>query len=90
MPVNRSALLSRSHIPSRPRTPPAFRGEHKTYALHVLLTTNYKLPQDINRCNLEKHLDADDFEFVFGMGRKEFYALPAWRRNEMKKRCHLF
>ncbi len=77
-------------LPSRPRTPAAFAGEHKTHPLHTLLTTNYRLPTDIDRCNLEKHLSDIDFEFAFGMPRPEFYAMPTWRRNELKKRAHLF
>ena len=86
-----SSALARNPIPSRPRTPSAiFTGEHKVYALHILLTTNYKLPPDLDRCNLEKHLCPEDFEFAFGMSRKEFYSLPTWKRNEMKKRAHLF
>ncbi len=85
-----ASALARNPIPSRPRTPNAFSGEHKVYALHVLLTTNYKLPPDVDRCNLERHLSPDDFEFAFGLSRDDFYAMPQWRRNELKKRVHLF
>ncbi len=74
----------------RPQTPLPFTGEHKTYPLHTLFTSNYKMPTDIDRCNLEKHLSDADFELAFGMPRDEFYELPIWRRNNLKKRVKLF
>ena len=36
------------------------------YPLHLLLTTNYRLPSDVDRKNLEKHLTDADFDLVFG------------------------
>ena len=35
------------------------------YPLHLLLTTNYRLPIDVDRNNLEKHLTDADFDHVF-------------------------
>ena len=64
--------------------------EHKIYPVHLLFTTNYKLPPDIDRCNLEKHLSDADFEMVFNMSRDDFYAMPLWRRNDYKRRVRLF
>ena len=64
--------------------------EHKIYPLHLLFSTNYKLPPDIDRCNLEKHLSDSDFEMVFNMSRDDFYAMPLWRRNDYKRRVRLF
>jgi len=90
MSSKRQSLSNRANIPSRPTTPSVFAGEHKVYPLHTLLTTNYRLPPDIDRCNLEKHLCEEDFEFVFGMSPDAFYSLAPWRRNEIKKRVHLF
>jgi hypothetical protein len=34
------------------------------YPLHLLLTTNYRLPADVDRNNLERHLTDADFDQV--------------------------
>ena len=44
--------------------------EHKIYPVHLLFTSNYKLPPDVDRCNLEKHLNDEDFEMVFQVWSK--------------------
>ena len=80
----------------------------KIYPIHLLLTSNYRLPNDvdrwdmnckssckfkylhISRCNLERHLSDADFELIFEVNRGDFYRLPQWRRNDMKKRVKLF
>ncbi|KAF3853485.1 hypothetical protein F7725_014173 [Dissostichus mawsoni] len=49
-----------------------------------------KLPKDVDRTKLERHLSPDSFFEVFGMGFQEFNVLPLWKRNNMKKRAHLF
>lgn len=64
--------------------------DHKIYPLHLLLTSNFKMPPDVDRCNLEKHLNDEDFEMVFHMPRDDFYSLPLWRRNDFKRRVRLF
>ncbi|XP_066277151.1 actin-binding LIM protein 2-like isoform X7 [Branchiostoma lanceolatum] len=65
-------------------------GPPKIYPVVELLTTNYKLPPDVDRSKLEKHMSDADFEAVFHMTREEFSSLAAWRRTELKKRAHLF
>ena len=45
----------------------------KFYPIHLLLTSNYRLPNDVDRCNLERHLSDADFELVFEMPRSDFY-----------------
>ncbi|CRL05885.1 CLUMA_CG019116, isoform B [Clunio marinus] len=62
----------------------------KIYPYHLLLITNYRLPADVDRCNLERHLSDAEFEAVCGCARAEFYRLPQWRRNELKRRARLF
>lgn len=62
----------------------------KIYPAHLLFTTNYRLPIDVNRCSLECHLSDEEFEDIFQMTRSEFYRIPLWRRNEIKKRFKLF
>ncbi|XP_011333384.1 actin-binding LIM protein 2 isoform X6 [Ooceraea biroi] len=62
----------------------------KLYPYHLLLITNYRLPADVDRCNLERHLSDAEFEAVLQYSRAEFYRMPQWRRNEIKKRARLF
>ena len=60
------------------------------YPLHLLLTTNYRLPGDVDRCNLERHLTDAEFEAIFKCLRDEFYRLPYWKRCELKRKFNLF
>ena len=60
------------------------------YPLHLLFTTNYRLPGDVDRCNLEKHLSDADFDMVFRLSREDFYRLPYWKRCDLKRKYHLF
>ncbi|XP_053946238.1 actin-binding LIM protein 2 isoform X4 [Anastrepha ludens] len=62
----------------------------KIYPYHLLIITNYRLPTDVDRCNLERHLSDVEFEHVLQCSRSEFYRLPQWRRNELKRRAKLF
>ncbi|XP_052745075.1 actin-binding LIM protein 3 isoform X2 [Bicyclus anynana] len=62
----------------------------KLYPYHLLLITNYRLPPDVDRLNLERHLSDAEFEAILQFGRQEFYRLPQWRRNELKRRARLF
>ena len=60
------------------------------YPLHLLFTTNYRLPGDVDRINLEKHLSDADFDMVFRLSREDFYRLPYWKRCDLKRKYHLF
>lgn len=84
----------------------------KIYPAHLLFTSNYRLPADVDRCQLEvnyltclfletcsllifvfmiqRHLSDAEFEAIFQLTRSEFYRIPIWKRNELKKRCRLF
>jgi len=62
----------------------------KIYPIHLLMTHNYRLPNDADRCNLERHLSDADFQLVFEASRPEFYRLPQWKRNDLKRRVKLF
>ncbi|XP_076244656.1 actin binding LIM protein Uncoordinated 115a isoform X10 [Calliopsis andreniformis] len=62
----------------------------KLYPYHLLVITNYRLPADVDRCNLERHLSDAEFEEVLQCSRAGFYRLPQWRRNEIKRRARLF
>jgi len=60
------------------------------YPLHLLYTNNYRLPGDVDRTNLERHMADADFESVFRMTRGEFYTIPHWKRCEIKRRHNLY
>ncbi|KAI8423370.1 hypothetical protein MSG28_014371 [Choristoneura fumiferana] len=62
----------------------------KLYPYHLLLITNYRLPPDVDRLNLERHLSDVEFEAFLQVARQDFYRLPQWRRNELKRRARLF
>ena len=60
------------------------------YPIHLLQTTNYRLPGDVDSHNLERHLTDADFEAVFRMSREDFYQIPYWKRCDIKRRHLLF
>ncbi|VDO46878.1 unnamed protein product [Haemonchus placei] len=62
----------------------------KIYDLADLQTTNKKLPEDVDRQHLERHLARDEFERLFGMSPIEFYKLPEWKRINLKRKHKLF
>ncbi|ESN97912.1 hypothetical protein HELRODRAFT_193140 [Helobdella robusta] len=62
----------------------------KTYPYEVLKVTSLNRPAHLDDENLEQYLEEETFEWLLGMDRAEFYHLPAWKRNDMKKRIELF
>ncbi|XP_060883968.1 actin-binding LIM protein 1-like isoform X10 [Labrus mixtus] len=67
--------------------------EPKIYPYEILTVVNrgrVKLPRDVDRTRLERHLSQDSFFEVFGMDIQEFDKLPLWKRNDMKKTANLF
>jgi len=38
----------------------------------------------------QRHLSDIEFEHILQCARSEFYRLPQWRRNELKRRVKLF
>ena len=47
-------------------------------------------PAGVDPRRKECYLGDDEFKSVFGVGRDEFDKLPAWKRNEQKKKVGLF
>lgn len=39
---------------------------------------------------LQRHLSNEEFQALFHMSRLEFYRLPEWKRNDLKRRAKLF
>ncbi|XP_042591639.1 actin-binding LIM protein 1 isoform X40 [Cyprinus carpio] len=67
--------------------------EYKVYPYEMLTVTNRgraKLPKDVDRTRLERHLAPEKFFDIFGMVIHEFDRLPLWKRNDMKKKAKLF
>ncbi|XP_076855394.1 actin-binding LIM protein 1 isoform X20 [Brachyhypopomus gauderio] len=67
--------------------------EHNVYPYEMLIVTNRgrtKLPKDVDRTRLERHLAPGVFFDIFGMDIQEFDRLPLWKRNDMKKKTKLF
>ncbi|XP_041830308.1 actin-binding LIM protein 1-like isoform X2 [Melanotaenia boesemani] len=67
--------------------------EPKIYPYEMLIvpsTGRVKLPKDVDRTRLERHLSPDSFFKIFGMNIQEFDRLPLWKRNDMKKKTNLF
>uniref|UniRef100_A0A1A8FZ64 Actin binding LIM protein family, member 3 n=2 Tax=Nothobranchius korthausae TaxID=1143690 RepID=A0A1A8FZ64_9TELE len=67
--------------------------EHKIYPYESLIVTTrgrHKLPKDVDRARLERHLSPEEFTQVFGMTTEDFDRLALWKRNELKKQARLF
>uniref|UniRef100_A0A7N8X4D3 Actin binding LIM protein 1 n=1 Tax=Mastacembelus armatus TaxID=205130 RepID=A0A7N8X4D3_9TELE len=63
------------------------------YPYEMLMITSRgraKLPRDVDRTRLERHLAPETFFDIFGMEIQEFDRLPLWKRNDMKKKAKLF
>ncbi|XP_059554837.1 actin-binding LIM protein 3 isoform X4 [Myotis daubentonii] len=68
------------------------RGESRGPYELLLVTTRgrNRLPKDVDRTRLERHLSQEEFYQVFGMTISEFDRLALWKRNELKKQARLF
>ncbi|XP_035798774.2 actin-binding LIM protein 3 isoform X7 [Amphiprion ocellaris] len=69
------------------------RAEYKIYPYESLIVTTRgrnRLPKDVDRARLERHLSPEEFVQVFGMTMEDFDRLALWKRNELKKQARLF
>ncbi|XP_042591373.1 actin-binding LIM protein 2-like isoform X6 [Cyprinus carpio] len=67
--------------------------EYKVYPYDMLAVTHRvraKLPRDVDRTRLERHLSPEDFYNVFGMTIEQFDRLALWKKNDLKKKARLF
>ncbi|CAI5689379.1 unnamed protein product [Oreochromis niloticus] len=67
--------------------------EYKVYPYEMLAVTHrvkVKLPRDVDRTRLERHLSPEDFQQVFGMTLEQFDRLALWKKNDLKKKARLF
>ncbi|XP_030656718.1 actin-binding LIM protein 2 isoform X8 [Nomascus leucogenys] len=71
----------------------SFHSQYKIYPYDSLIVTNrirVKLPKDVDRTRLERHLSPEEFQEVFGMSIEDFDRLALWKRNDLKKKALLF
>lgn len=72
-------------------SPPSPRTNYEVYPYETLrILPRKKLPADVDRQHLERHLSDDEFKQLFGVSLKEFYQMPYWKRVDMKKMAKLF
>ncbi|XP_071403609.1 actin-binding LIM protein 3-like, partial [Centroberyx affinis] len=67
--------------------------EYKIYPYEALIVTvrgHQRLPSDVDRARLERHLSPEEFHRVFGMSMSAFDRLAQWKKNELKKQVRLF
>ncbi|XP_056325253.1 actin-binding LIM protein 2 isoform X4 [Danio aesculapii] len=67
--------------------------EYKVYPYDVLAVSHrvrVKLPRDVDRTRLERHLSPEDFYNVFRMTIEQFDRLALWKKNDLKKKARLF
>ncbi|RUS91931.1 hypothetical protein EGW08_000333, partial [Elysia chlorotica] len=64
--------------------------EPSIYSYERLKITNFDLPKDVDTNQLEIHLSNQEFEELFNMSREGFHRLPEWKRNDMKRKLHLY
>ncbi|XP_029304518.1 actin-binding LIM protein 3-like isoform X3 [Cottoperca gobio] len=67
--------------------------EYKIYAYEALIVSvrgQQRLPSDVDRARLERHLSPEEFFRVFGMSMSAFDHLAQWKKNELKKQVRLF
>uniref|UniRef100_A0A8C7VLF0 Villin-1 n=1 Tax=Oncorhynchus mykiss TaxID=8022 RepID=A0A8C7VLF0_ONCMY len=48
------------------------------------------LPEGVDPTKKEEHLSNDDFALILGVSRAEFYSMPNWKQQNMKKEKGLF
>ncbi|XP_029310286.1 actin-binding LIM protein 2 isoform X3 [Cottoperca gobio] len=67
--------------------------EYKIYPYEILAVTHrvkVKLPREVDRTRLERHLSPEDFQHVFCMTLEQFDRLALWKKNDLKKKARLF
>lgn len=64
--------------------------QHHKFPLAVLQQEVSALPKEVNPLSRELHLTHDDFVGLFDMSYVDFSVLPAWKKQELKKKVKLF
>jgi len=61
-----------------------------TYDISVLQSQKMRLPNGIDRSQLQNYLSEDQFEAAFHMSPGKFETLPLWKKTNLKKYLYLF
>jgi len=64
------------------------RLKRTTYSLEEL--QERPTPEGVDPSKLESYLNDDDFQDVMEMTKADFYALPSWKQNQLRKKNGLF
>ncbi|XP_059148713.1 actin-binding LIM protein 1-like isoform X2 [Physella acuta] len=64
--------------------------EPTIYPYEKLKITNFDLPKDVDTNHLEIHLSNQEFENLFEVPREKFYKMAEWKRNDIKRKLHLY
>ncbi|CAF1367956.1 unnamed protein product [Adineta ricciae] len=89
--VDVDARWTQSHHAHSTHSAPALMSNPKIYTYKDLkVIPKQRLPSDVDRDHLERHLADEEFHSLFHMTRMEYYRLPEWRRVDLKKRLKLF
>ncbi|XP_067656734.1 dematin-like isoform X5 [Haliotis asinina] len=64
--------------------------EPPIYPYEKLKITNFDLPKDVDTNHLEIHLNDEEFQSIFEMPKDKFYRLAEWKRNDIKRKQHLY
>ncbi|XP_048584794.1 actin-binding LIM protein 3 isoform X2 [Nematostella vectensis] len=78
---NKAPLNASAEVPPAPMA---------YFSYDELVTTNPRPPKGVDKTKLETYLTDEEFMKVFSVTRFEFYAMPTWKRNNMKKSVDLF
>ncbi|XP_060941501.1 actin-binding LIM protein 3-like [Limanda limanda] len=66
----------------------------REYKIHpyeaLVVSVRGRLPSDVDRARLERHLSPEEFHRVFGMSMSAFDRLAQWKKKELKKQVRLF
>uniref|UniRef100_A0A4W5P2M2 Villin-1 n=1 Tax=Hucho hucho TaxID=62062 RepID=A0A4W5P2M2_9TELE len=61
-----------------------------TLSLRHLQLRSEDLPDGVDPTKKEEHLSNDDFTLILGVSRVEFYSMPNWKQQNLKKEKGLF
>ena len=59
-----------------------------TYTLEELRAS--PLPEGVDPNHLETYLSSHDFDELFQMSKEDFYSLPPWKQQNLRKEKNLF
>uniref|UniRef100_A0A7N6AFX7 Actin binding LIM protein family, member 3 n=1 Tax=Anabas testudineus TaxID=64144 RepID=A0A7N6AFX7_ANATE len=93
----KDSMLHCSFLPLQPQSADCYQYQYDSgseiYPYEALIVTTRgrnRLPKDVDRARLERHLSPEEFAQVFGMTMEDFDRLALWKRNELKKQARLF